>query len=72
MSKLLEDAVEQVKKLTDAEQDRAAEAMLDFAAQRAVELTDEQLEELHRRRSNKGEPTITVEEARRRLRDIGA
>jgi hypothetical protein len=53
MSKLLEEAIEHVKALPEADQEQA------------------QLAELRRRRADKNEAMITVEESRRRLREIG-
>jgi putative addiction module component (TIGR02574 family) len=52
MTKLLEDAIEQARRLSESEQDALAEALFAHIASPDVRysLTDEQLEEVKRRR----------------------
>ena len=73
MTKLLKDALRQIEQLSEGDQDAAAGAMLDYLAHRnAMQLTDEQVAEVRRRRSDPERKLISHEDARERLRRLGA
>ena len=73
MTKLLRDAIEQVERLPDSEQDAAAVAMLDYLAHRRdLRISDEQLAEVRRRRADPNRKLVPHEEARRRIGRLGA
>jgi hypothetical protein len=74
MTKLLQDAIERIKELPDSRQDQLARALIDVAEhdESAYQLTDEQVEEIRRRRANPDRKFISVAEARKRLRHFGA
>jgi hypothetical protein len=72
MTKLLKHALRQIEQLSEGDQDAAAGAMLDYLAHRnAVQLTDEQVAEVRRRRSDPERKLVSHEEARERLRRLG-
>jgi len=53
MTKLLEQALREIERLPEGEQNAAAGALLDYLKHmRDVQLTDAQVEEVRRRRSN--------------------
>jgi putative addiction module component (TIGR02574 family) len=58
-----------LRKLPAQEQERLADAILDYAAgiDDSYVLTDEQVAEVERRLADKNAPTLTLEEARRHL-----
>ena len=74
MTKLLEEAITQVRKLPEDEQNRAAHLLLEFAATNAqgYHLSDEQLAEVRRRCAVKNPKAITLTELDQRLRHLGA
>jgi hypothetical protein len=74
MTKLLQDAIERIKDLPESRQDQLARALIDVAEddQHEYRLTDEQVEEVRRRRANPNQKFISVSEARKRLRHFGA
>jgi hypothetical protein len=73
MTKLLRDALKQVEQLPDGEQDAAATAMLDYLAHRNdLRVSDEQLAEIRRRRADPNRKLISHEEARARIKRLGA
>jgi hypothetical protein len=68
MTKLLEEALRQVEQLPPSEQDAAAGALLDYVKHmREMRLTDEQVEEVRRRRSDPDRQLVSHEEARNRI-----
>lgn len=68
MTKLLEEALQQVEQLSPDEQDAAAGALLDYVKHmRELRLTDEQVEEARRRIANPNRRLLTVEEFNERL-----
>lgn len=68
MSKIFDDVIAEVRKLPDQEQDAAAGALLTYLGTRQdIQLTDEQVTEVRRRRSDPNRRTVSVEEAFRRL-----
>jgi hypothetical protein len=73
MTKMLRDAISQVEKLPDAEQDAAAGALLDYLTHRRdLRVSDEQLAEIRRRRADPNRKLVTHEEARARIKRLGA
>jgi hypothetical protein len=71
MSKLLEQALVEVRKLPASEQDGAAGALIEFLAHRsATLLTDEQLAEVRRRRSDPNQVLVSQDEAREFIRRL--
>lgn len=73
MSKLLRDAIRQVEQLPEDEQDAAATAMLDYLAHRRdLRVSDEDLAEIRRRRADPNRRLISHEEARERIKRLGA
>ena len=73
MTKLLEQAVSQVEQLSDAEQDAAAGALLDYVRHmREMRLTDEQVAEVKRRRADPNRKLISHDEARQRVARLGS
>jgi hypothetical protein len=71
MTKLLRDAISQVEKLPDGEQDAAATAMLDYLAhKRDLRVSDEQLAEIRRRRADPNRKLVSHDEARVRLASL--
>ncbi len=73
MTKLLRDAISQVEKLPDGEQDAAATAMLDYLAhKRDLHVSDEQLAEIRRRRADPNRKLVSHDEARERIKRLGA
>ena len=73
MTKLLRDAIKQVETLPDGEQDAAATAMLDYLPHRRdLRVSDEDLAEIRRRRANPNRKLVSHEEARARIKRLGA
>jgi len=73
MTKLLRDTVKQVEQLPDGEQDAAAVAMLDYLAHRKdLRISDEQLAEIRRRRAAPNRKLVSHDEARARIKRLGA
>ena len=73
MTALLRDTIKQVEQLPDSEQDAAAVAMLDYLAhKRDLRVSDEQLAEIRRRRADPNRKLVSHEEARERIKRLGA
>jgi hypothetical protein len=73
MTKLLRDAIKQGEELPDGEQDAAAIAMLDYLAHRRdLRISDEQLAEIRRRSVDPDRKLVSQDEARARIRRLGA
>ena len=73
MTKLLRDAIAQVERLPEGEQDAAAAAMLDYLAHRQdLRVSDEDLAEIRRRRTDPNRKLVSHEEARARIKRLGA
>jgi hypothetical protein len=73
MTKLLRDAITQVERLPEGEQDAAAVAMLDYLAHRQdLRVSDEDLAEIRRRRTDPNRKLVSHEEARARIKRLGA
>ena len=73
MTKLLEDAIERLKELPKKRQNQLAVALIEVADadQNEYHLTDEQVEEVRRRRANPNRKFVSLHEARKRLRHFG-
>jgi len=73
MTKMLRDAIAQVERLPEGEQDAAAVAMLDYLAHRRdLRVSDEDLAEIRRRRADPNRKLVSHEEARARIGRLGA
>ena len=73
MSSKVAEALNELAKLPASQQERAAEAILDFVRQdHALTLTDEQAEEVRLRLADPKPTFLTLAEARARLAQIGA
>jgi hypothetical protein len=73
MTKLLEQTLREVEQLPESEQDAAAGALLDYLSHREeTRLTDEQLAEVRRRRADPDRKLVSHDEARERIRLLGA
>jgi hypothetical protein len=73
MTKLLEQALRQIEHLTEAEQDAAAGALLDYVKHmRDVRLTEAQIAEVRRRRVDPGRKLASHAEARDRITRLGS
>jgi putative addiction module component (TIGR02574 family) len=67
----IDEAWQALKKLPPEEQERMADAILNYAAQTPeVHLTDEQVAEVRRRLQDKNAKTITLEEFNARVRKL--
>ena len=72
MTKLLQDAIERLKELPENRQDQLARALIEVTeGESGYHLTDEQVEEVRRRRANPDRKFVSVAEARKRLRHFG-
>ena len=73
MTKLLEDAIERLKELPKKRQNQLAVALIEVADadQNEYHLTDEQVEEVRRRRASPNRKFVSLNEARKRLRHFG-
>jgi 4-aminobutyrate aminotransferase-like enzyme len=73
MTKLLQDAIERLKDLPERRQDELAVALIEVTEgdQGDYHLTDEQVEEVRRRRASPNRKFMSVAEARKRLRHFG-
>ena len=68
MTKLLEQALRQVERLSENEQDAAGAALIDYLAHRdAVQLSDAQLAEVRKRRADADRKLVSHTEAKERL-----
>ena len=73
MTKMLRDAISQVEKLPDGEQDAAAGALLDYLAHRqSLRVSDEDLAEIRRRLADPDRKLVSHDEARARIKRLGA
>lgn len=73
MTKLMRDTLKQVEQLPEAEQNAAAGALLDYLAHRRdLRVSDEQLAEIRRRRADPNRKLVSHEEARERIKRLGA
>ena len=72
MTKLLEQALQQVEQLSPSEQDAAGAALIDYLAHRDnMRLSDEQLAEVRRRRADSNRKLMSHAEAKERLSRLG-
>ncbi len=73
MTKLLRDTLKEVEQLPASEQDAAAVAMLDYLEHRHdLRVSNEQLTEIHRRRADPNRKLVSHEDARARIKRLGA
>jgi hypothetical protein len=73
MKKRVRNAIKQVEQLPDGEQDAAATAMLDYLAHRRdLRVSDEDLAEIHRRRADPNRRLVSHDDARARIKRLGA
>jgi hypothetical protein len=74
MTKLLQDAIDLLKELPESRQDQLARALIEVAEvdQNEYRLTDEQSDEVRRRRASPHREFISLAQARKRLRHFGA
>lgn len=71
MTELLEQALQQIATLSDSEQDAAAVALLDYVEHmHDLRLTDAQIAEVRRRRSDPGRKLVSHDEARQRIAQL--
>lgn len=71
MSKLLEETLVEIRKLPAAEQDGAASVLIDYLAHRHdTLLTDEQLAEVRRRRTDPDQVLVSQKDAREFIRHL--
>jgi hypothetical protein len=69
MTKLLQQAIEQLEQLPEDQQNAAAGALIHYLAHmRDLQLTDEQLAEVRRRRAKADRVSVPLAEVRQRLR----
>ena len=73
MTGKIEQAWTELMKLPEAEQEVAADAILDYASGgRGASLSDEQVAEVERRLAEPSPKTLSITEFRARLRKLGA
>lgn len=73
MTKLLEQALRQIEQLSDADQDAAAGALIDYIKHmQDMRLTEAQVAEVRRRRANPDRKLVSLEDARARIARLGA
>ena len=73
MTKLMEQALRQIEQLPEAEQDAAAGALLDYVKHmQDMRLTDEQVAEVRRRRTDPNRRLVSHADARERIARIGS
>ncbi|QDL98499.1 hypothetical protein [Rhodopseudomonas palustris] len=73
MTELLQQALQQVAKLSESEQDAAAVALLDYVQQmHGLRLTEAQVAEVRRRRADPNRKLVTHEDARQRIARLGS
>jgi len=73
MTKLLRDAIRQIEQLPESEQDAAATALLDYLAHRRdLRVSDRDLAEIRRRRADPNRKLVSHDEARARVKRLGA
>jgi len=72
MTKLLEQALQQVEQLSPSEQDAAGAALIDYLAHSDdMRLSDEQLAEVRRRRADPNRKLVSHADAKERLGRLG-
>jgi hypothetical protein len=74
MTKLLEQALERLRELSEAEQDLAAVELMNFVKHidtAEIQLSDEQLAEVDRRLAKRDPKTLTIAELDARLKHRG-
>lgn len=72
MTKLLEQALREIERLPEGEQNAAAGALLDYLKHmRDVQLTDAQVAEVRRRRADPDRKLVSHTDARERIRRFG-
>jgi hypothetical protein len=72
MTRLLEQALQQVEQLSPSEQDAAGAALIDYLAHRDdMRLSDEQLAEVRRRRADPNRKLVSHADAKERLGRLG-
>ena len=72
MTRLLEQALQQVEQLSPSEQDAAGAALIDYLAHRDdMRLSDEQLAEVRRRRADPNRKLVSHGDAKERLGRLG-
>jgi hypothetical protein len=72
MTKLLEQALRQIEHLTEAEQDAAAGALLDYVKHmRDLRLTEAQVAEIRERGNDPARKLVSHSEARERIARLG-
>ena len=72
MSKLLQKAFEQAKRLPEDQQDAAGAALLEYLDEsRSLQLTDEQIAEVRRRLADSSPKRLTLDEVKARLAQLG-
>jgi hypothetical protein len=73
MTKLMEQALRQIEQLPEAEQDAAAAALLDYVKHmQDMRLSDEQVAEVRRRRTDPNRRLVSHADARERIARIGS
>lgn len=73
MTKLLEQALRQLERLSDGEQDAAAGALLDYIQHRRdIQMTDEQVAEVRRRLADPDRRLVSHDEALVRISRLGS
>jgi hypothetical protein len=73
MTKLLEQALREVRRLSPDDQDAAAGALLDYVKHmRDMRLTDAQAAEVRRRRTDPHRKLVSHDEARERISRLGS
>lgn len=72
MTKLLDEAIRQVVQLPEGEQDAAAGALLDYLKHmREIQLTEEQIAEVRRRRTDPNRKFLSLDEVLARVDRFG-
>ncbi|NEW99154.1 hypothetical protein [Rhodopseudomonas sp. BR0G17] len=73
MTELLQQALQQVARLSESEQDAAAVALLDYVQQmHDLRLTEAQVEEVRRRRADQQRKLVSHEDAKQRIARLGS
>ena len=73
MTKLLQQALREIEQLPEGEQDAAPGALLDYLKHRQdVQLTDEQVAEVRRRRTDPDRKLVSHEDASARIARVGS
>ncbi|MGX7744989.1 hypothetical protein [Rhodopseudomonas parapalustris] len=73
MTELLQQALQQVAKLSEPEQDAAAVALLDYVQHmHGLRLTEAQVAEVRRRRSDPNRRLVSHEDAKQRIVRLGS